>query len=308
MAYPGCVTLSQQAGELLAGTAPERAASWLLIEHPGPWPARGVPAPPTSALGRIAQRADAAGVRLQLIRRTADRRPVPPHVVFLAHTTGERPWLRRVDLVDLRELLDLDLAAFAAGTQPALGRAVAEPLLLVCTHGRREVCCARYGRPTAVAMADQFGAAVWETSHVGGDRFAGNVVCLPYGSYHGRVSAADAATVGGACLRGMVTPEHYRGRSGWPAAAQAADCHARRVFGVPELSAVRLGGVAAGADGITEVGLWIRGRLTRALVRPKRLGRTFPSSCSAATASDPLIYQVEELAPLADDLSDKYFR
>ena len=46
------------------------------------------------------------------------------------------------------------------------------PLLLVCTHGRRDACCAQFGRPTAMALARRYGTAVWETTHVGGDRFA----------------------------------------------------------------------------------------------------------------------------------------
>ena len=33
---------------------------------------------------------------------------------------------------------------------------------------------------------------MWQSSHIGGDRFAGNVVFLPEGLYYGRVEPAEA--------------------------------------------------------------------------------------------------------------------
>ena len=47
-----------------------------------------------------------------------------------------------------------------------------EPMLLVCTHGVHDTCCAVRGRPVAAALARRWPEATWECSHVGGDRFA----------------------------------------------------------------------------------------------------------------------------------------
>ena len=80
----------------------------------------------------------------------------------------------------------VDLAGLAVGKRPDFGEPVAGPLLLVCTHRRRNVCCARLGRPLAAALTRLHGAAVLETTHVGGDRHAANLVILPHGCTTGR--------------------------------------------------------------------------------------------------------------------------
>jgi hypothetical protein len=53
------------------------------------------------------------------------------------------------------------------------------------------VCCARLGVPLAQALAARHPGPVWETTPVGGHRFAANLVLLPHGLYYGPV------TVGG---------------------------------------------------------------------------------------------------------------
>jgi hypothetical protein len=55
---------------------------------------------------------------------------------------------------------------------------------------------------------------VWETTHVGGDRFAANLVCLPDGTYHGTLDRGSAVEVALGCLRGEVAEAFYRGRAG----------------------------------------------------------------------------------------------
>ena len=98
------------------------------------------------------------------------------------------------------------------------------PLLLVCTHGKHDRCCARYGRPLYQALAEQADDGwVWQSSHVGGDRFAGNVVVLPDGLYFGRVEPADAWSLLDEYLAGRIDLEHYRGRSAHTFAEQAAE-------------------------------------------------------------------------------------
>ena len=73
------------AADSFHGSAPEAAKSWLLIEHPGPWPAFGLPDDLPPALADYSARALQHGVRTQLIRRTdRDGR---------SQSTGpDRPW------------------------------------------------------------------------------------------------------------------------------------------------------------------------------------------------------------------------
>ena len=86
-------------------------------------------------------------------------------------------------------------------------------LILVCAHGVHDACCAIRGRPVAAALAEHFPGQVWECSHVGGDRFAPNVVLLPDGFYYGNLDPESAVRAVRQHLAGAWT----RGGCGaWP--------------------------------------------------------------------------------------------
>ncbi|HEY8557977.1 MAG TPA: sucrase ferredoxin, partial [Actinomycetes bacterium] len=200
-----CATLSRALEEPLYGTA-SVVRGWVLLEQPGPW---GVDAVTESRLDRdlaraLQRAADAAHLRLLLIRRPgrpggppADREASRSSACFVAHTSRQGRWLERRRLDDPAELLELDMARVVAGERPRFGEEATEPVYLACTNGRHDRCCATYGRPLALALRASHGELVWESSHVGGDRFAGNLVCLPDGHYFGRVGPADAERVVG---------------------------------------------------------------------------------------------------------------
>jgi len=246
----GCAAICRRLGEPLTGTAPAAALGWLLVEHPGPWPAFGLPPDLPADLAHYSRGALEHGVRTQLIRRPdrTARQARRPVLMVAGGPMGAR-WLERRTLGDAGALTDLDPAAFTGARRPGFGSPL-EAALLVCTHGRREVCCARYGRPVAQALAERFAPLVWETTHVGGDRFAANLVVLPSGGYYGRLDPADAVRVAQAALDGRIDLDRYRGTAGLPEAAQAAECMLRRALGAAGEAAVRyLGPEAAGADG-----------------------------------------------------------
>ena len=239
-----------------------------MIEHPGPWPgdidALDVPAPVAAAVARAGR----LGVRVQFVRRTRRRRATPPFHVYVAHSgvgrgrrtepapddgigsrigTGIAPaigvgtaWLEGREVADPGDLAGLDLAAVAAGIPPGFGDPAPGPLFLVCTHGRHSACCARTGTPLARGLAARFGDAVWETTHVGGDRFAANLVCLPHGIYYGNLGPAEAAAAADAYLRGEIVLDRLRGRAGMPEAAQAAEHFVRLGSGILEIDSVRV--------------------------------------------------------------------
>jgi len=237
----GCAAICRQLAEPLIGTAPTAAVGWLLIEHPGPWPAFGLPPDVPAPIARFANRALEHEVRTQLIRRP-DRmgRQVGAGtpIVMVGGGAPGRKWLERRALTDPHVLSDLDPSRIAHSQPPGFGVPV-DAALLVCTHGRREVCCARFGRPVARALAARFGPVVWETTHVGGDRFAANLVVLPTGAYYGRLDPNDAVRVAEAALDGRIALDQFRGCAGLPAAVQAAECLLRRALGAVAASAVR---------------------------------------------------------------------
>jgi hypothetical protein len=139
--------------------------------------------------------------------------------------------LRCLELERYDDLLDVDLAA--------AGDPVDHPLFLVCTHGKHDRCCAKFGRPLYDAVREQVEDEwVWQSSHVGGDRFAGNLVALADGVYYGRVEPAEAWAVVEAALERRVHLPLYRGRSCYGFAAQAAELAVREETGLLGLDEV----------------------------------------------------------------------
>ena len=212
----------------MAGTA-STVRSWLLLEDPGPWgrdALRDARLPERVGL-ELQRRCRAAGVRPLLIRRAASNASLADGVTCFAIRSGpEPPWIERTQLAKVRDILDLDLPSLGRGVRPGF-EPIEGPLFLVCTHGRRDVCCAERGRPLAGALATVVPGATWESSHVGGDRFAGNLVAFPHGLYLGRVRPDEAAEVARSYADGRVSLRHLRGRSCYPMPVQAAE-HALR--------------------------------------------------------------------------------
>lgn len=209
--------------EPLAGTAPV-APTWLLVEDHGPWgrDALADGTLPAAVTAHLTDQVAALGVRYQAVRRP-DRSRRPTRAVFLANVRAG--WLARRDRA-VEELVDLDLARVDADDPPPGWTVVEMPVVAVCTHGRRDACCALWGRPLATDLAQRGGDAVWETSHTGGHRFAPSILSFPSGAVHGFV--ADAAAFWADAGAGRLHLPAYRGNAGLERAAQAAEVTIRR--------------------------------------------------------------------------------
>lgn len=293
-----CSTRSLARAEPILGTA-STVRRWLLLEQPGPWDATALASRrlPAGLGAELARRANRHRVRIVLIRRYGRTEPGTPPACFAATTRPAGSWLGRVPLSKPADVLDLDLAAFRAdGVLPG-AETVDGPLLCVCTHGRHDPCCAERGRPVAAALSVDLPEPTWEVSHIGGDRFAGNVVCLPDGDYLGRVMAADAAAVARAYLGGDYVLDTLRGRSCYPPAVQAADVLVRQRLGATRRDAVRVAGAQRLTDGVAEVGLSVAGHGDLvATVRVSASAAPRTLTCTAPTANCPPTFELVALA------------
>ncbi len=236
---PGCAVLTRQLGGNPAGTA-ARMTSWLLVEQPGPWPSDALEQTLGSVFDpvRLAAARD-AGLRPLLIRRPGrhERAGSGSRAVYVASGVPGNRWLERLEVSDLAALGSLDLAAIAAGV-PGHGEPVDGPLFLVCTHGTKDMCCAVLGRPLAGVLGVNHPGRAWEVSHVGGDRWAGNLLVVPDGFLHGQLDPGEAALVAKAALAGQVQPDQLRGRTSAPSPwAQYAEIAVRRHLGLRGLDA-----------------------------------------------------------------------
>jgi hypothetical protein len=219
-----CSEVSREHGEPLAATA-SRVDRWILIEHHGAWGKDAVDSSGLSAevKAHLMERAAALRPAKVLFIRRRKRQASDGVHVYWGSSAGS-PWLSSTVVEEHGDLLDLDFA------DP--GDALAHPLLLICTHGKHDACCAKYGLPVYEAMRDLVDEGwLWQCSHVGGDRFAGNVVCLPEGVYYGRVGAGDALALLEDHLAGLVQLDLYRGRSCYSFRVQAAERAVREASG-----------------------------------------------------------------------------
>lgn len=230
-----CSVASEQRLDELAGTA-THVTALLLVEHHGPW---GTSAPRDSRLPGAVRRhlSTHKNIKVLLARRHHRAHRGSDYRVFLCFPA--RQLLLTTTFADPEELLGLDLDAVARSEAPDWPT-FDGPVFGVCTHGRHDACCAERGRPVAAALSASHPAQTWEISHMGGDRFAANMVVLPEGLYYGRMEPGSASQVASLHEQGRVDIERLRGRSSYPMPAQYAEIVLRRHLEEDRLDAVRL--------------------------------------------------------------------
>lgn len=209
----------------MAGTS-DHVDLWLMIEYVPSWGAKVLEDNALSAATSHwlnqqikALSADGLRVRPQFIRQPEYDRATTK--CFIA--TQLATWQLEGQGYDF--LHDLDLRTFLSSPQQLATR-VEQPHYFVCLNGQRDVCCARFGRPVYSALRERLGERVWQVSHLGGHRFAPNVLCLPQGGMYGRVSP-DAIDDFIANLEANKLDFAYlRGQAWYQKAVQAAEVFA----------------------------------------------------------------------------------
>ncbi|WNI18416.1 sucrase ferredoxin [Actinacidiphila sp. ITFR-21] len=282
-----CMQTSVELDEAMDGTAAV-ARTWLLIEQPGPWGAKALGASRLDpAVGRALDRlAAVAGVRVALIRRPGrhpDRHRPGRHRVLLAHTAPEHPWVRTAEVTDPAELTALDFTALGAGEHGGFGTPYqGPPIGLVCTNGKRDRCCAVHGRPLATELAASGSGGIWETTHLGGHRFAPTMLVLPHGYAYGRMDGRHAQHVLAAAAAGRVVLDNCRGRSSWERPGQAAELAIRRLTGEEGAGALTVDRTESDPGGWTVRVTHTDGRAWRVAVAQHASTPPRPESCGGA--------------------------
>ena len=170
-----------------------------------------------------------AELSLELGEPLAGSAPVAAHWELVERP---KPWGRKHGLVaDGAKVLLVK----RVGTTTTPGRRY-----LVCTNGARDPCCAIRGPAVAQALARVLPGQVSECSHLGGHRFAANVLVLPEGLCFGRLDARSAVALAAELEAGRLPLEHLRGRTALEPEQQAAEILVRRELGLDGLDDLRL--------------------------------------------------------------------
>lgn len=211
-----CSDLCLAAGEPMLGTAVE-VDVWLLLDYKPAWKPKALEnndlAPRTRdwldhTLAGIAEGGRKA--RAQFIRRP--ELDTDETTLFIA----EEGTLKRFRSLGYDDILGLSLDS------PRFEE-VQEAHYFVCTNGQRDLCCARYGLPAYAELRTLVGNRTWQTTHLGGHRFAPNVLVLPQGAIYGRVFPEEIAAFVETIETGALSRCHLRGRSAYSPEAQAAE-------------------------------------------------------------------------------------
>lgn len=260
-----CSQLSNQAGEALYATATPTSV-YLLLQYQPEWGNKALEESslPEAVKDRLKSFSKAHPETKTLLIRTAEPDTLK-HTTgansqtdtageigiafFIARVTETAQRLYRFSLESYHDLLGIELEAFIAGDQDYTATLTDEQLVLVCTNGRRDLCCNKFGTPVsrelAMAARQYPGLGVWQSTHMGGHRFAANLLWLPQGVLYGRVDPRSAQEILAAGLNRQVHLPNLRGRTAYPEEAQAADYYLRRRTAESSLDAYRLREVRA---------------------------------------------------------------
>ena len=224
------------------------AARLLLVEQPFPWGFNGLRTSrfDAAAAQALEARANAAGVRVQAIRRPGRTPDDVPRRWAIVDTHAAEPAARWGEFRDDAELLDVPLDGSTGTADPS-------PLYLVCTHGKHDPCCAARGRPLTAALAALRPETTWQVSHLGGCRFAPSVLVLPLGLMYGRVPPSAAPELVDAADSGRVLSPLLRGRIGHSPSAQAALGFAHEQLELPRCADLAVTSSEVTAEGAVRV-------------------------------------------------------
>ena len=267
-----CAALN--ADEPLAGSAQE-ATALVYVEHLGPWCVGALDALDPAYAAELSTLDAAVG----LLRRPGSQWDA---------STGlpARPWaiVATAGLVVTAQFdgpppasaLAQCLAEVSRGEVPS-GWSAESWLVLVCTHAKRDACCARLGRPLLTALAEATDPErVWETTHLGGHRFSPTCLALPSQVAYGRVPSDRVPELVAALDAGEVVPDLMRGRTTYGPALQSAEIVARQLHDVRgPLELVSYTQVDA-----TTTATWRAGDRTLTVMVEERPGRPRKVSCS----------------------------
>jgi len=160
--------------------------------------------------------------------------------LFAVNARQSAPFINEISLLDYQDLLEISLRQLIESELTNSNFSTSEPLILVCTNGRRDQCCAKLGLPLYQTLSKSLGNNVWRSSHVGGHRFAPNVICFPHGIFYGHVDPELTDQVIQSHLQGKISVNNYRGRACYSKPAQAGEFFLRKHTSILDIDAFDL--------------------------------------------------------------------
>jgi hypothetical protein len=246
---------SRALNEALYGTI-KPANLWFLLEYNGvytddAWGDARIPIDVKAKLEGVKKS------RSLLIRQPKQSNSIDRRIsLFVVNAAAEAPHYFHLLLEKYEDILDLDIEAVLAGK---ISPAETEPLYLVCTNGKRDICCSRYGVALYAALLRYAEGSVWQCSHMGGHRFAGTMLCFPFALSYGFLNAEDAPQVVDSYKRETILLNKLRGNAIYSQPVQVAEYYLRHALNSPAFDALRLIDYE-GDEGTWQVNFTVKGK------------------------------------------------
>lgn len=213
---------SQEGTGPIIGNAPE-TRRWLLLEYRGPWGPKVIP---YSSLSRgvkdyLQHLTQAIPQMKVLFIKQPARKEIPGLKLYLFDCSNS-PKLASIDLTEHDDLLKIEVEKFFS-TAPDMFSLSKEELYLICTNGKKDRCCAKFGLPFYSGLCSRFGESVWQCSHFGGHKYAPTFMHFPTGNCYGRLKLTDLQRFSTGVANGDNPAAIFRGRIGIAKVAQAAE-------------------------------------------------------------------------------------
>lgn len=234
-----CCLYSRDMGEQLFASA-TRADVWMLLEYNGLWGNKALPEsdlPEPIKIHFSNQLKALPNPQFLFIKQTATT--APGVRFFVAVTRESNPVLYEFHLNSFVDVLSLHIPLMLNG-ELYTQNIRAEPLYTVCTNGRRDVSCAKFGLPVYQELAREVGENVWQSTHNGGHRFAATMMAFPAGVSYGFVEPGEPSTVVEYHAQGKIYLERCRGRACYEPVVQAAEHFLRQETGILDIDAFKL--------------------------------------------------------------------
>jgi hypothetical protein len=245
---PFCAQVARESEEPLIGTATQ-VSVWLLLEYRQTWRRKATADNdlPAAVQKYLAEQLEAIpGSRLLFIKQQS-KGPVGRRF-FVVRTDEAAPAHYEFSFSRYKDLLDMDITAVANRDEAFTLQERQSPLFLVCTNGKRDRCCAKFGSPLYQVLRNDYPENSWQSTHIGGHRYAPNVLFLPQSVNYGWLTPDEIDLAVDAHLKGQIYDlEHFRGRTYYEPPVQAADYFLRRELNLLDLNGLRL--ISAEASG-----------------------------------------------------------
>jgi hypothetical protein len=201
MSHISCSELTRQSGNSLSGTA-LTYENYLLVECPPPWNSYDLETPKIPdnlrAVGDEIYGNKPVKNRILLIYNPLYHQEKTIRVLTFRKPPGcTRGYVGQEFFVsDIHEVASLAETCFSNPPKAEETNSLQTRDILICTHGQNDRCCARYGNPLyrqALKIVEDLSLThvrIWQTSHIGGHRFAPTAIAFPDGRYYGQIDTA----------------------------------------------------------------------------------------------------------------------